>query len=381
MGYQSNTGSRTNQIDNCLQLLLRSGYPTFAKVLATCDAVYFGGDATWIKHKLNSNHREIQIGDFFIPFGDLGISLALRHELAHVVLQHLLRRKQHGCEYDQLANIAADVELSQWYNPEDNQFINRFCPTSCYVGNPKFKKYHSSTFEEIYDDLLKDAKVVTITFDSLGDCKDGEYEELPEELQEVIQGILEDIKKEMVSRTEVTYLRTPRRTGEVKFSKSANALFEIESDYLEIIRPTKKRSFLFENPIYSGTKIIFPSKHKLRRKSATVHVFVDRSGSMDETKTKAAEDVVEKLGHHKGLSLVKHIFSDDIDNSIGGGTNYDGIVQYCKQFEIPNVIVITDNDGNNVSCKFKFNKAHVIGICNTTPQVILQAKVLKTIIV
>lgn len=357
-----------------IELLLKGGFVSYAKALSECSVF---GDPDVRSAYVNQVSLDIVIGNLFLNRGDKFMSLAIRHELSHLILNHYNRMLNHGVDNYEIWNCAADAELSNYYTDEDRQEVlsKPFMSGSVdVVLNQYFVGYKGWRAEDIYDDMIKnfpsakkDEKFFII---SPGNGQ--------QKLSVTPDGLGGDVCEINTQRTKTEADKVGvTHKDRLVFSRDRSIFYDIESDFMDVIKPKKTRTFNRENCVYADGNIIVACKSKQKKKTATIHCFRDVSGSMTKERTDSAVEVVKLLSGNKNISVVEHTFSNDIDNIIGGGTNYDAIVQYCKHRNITDIAIVTDDDTNNVVTNYLFNRAFIIGVGGCVPNIKIFSKTIK----
>jgi len=142
-------------------ILFDTGYPDYAialtgfrKVVGTSEIPIAGTD-----------YANLYINP---DFTDDEISVIVRHEILHVILNHRKRMQSH--HKPMLWNMAIDYELSNYYSYYDDIVIanNERLRSGCSIAMQP--EYQNMTAEEIYDKLLEDVQ----SGSSSDDTSDGE---------------------------------------------------------------------------------------------------------------------------------------------------------------------------------------------------------------
>jgi predicted metal-dependent peptidase len=273
------------------------------------------------------------------------------HELLHVVYDHLPR---FGTRNKQLANIAADYVVNQ----DLIEFMvgQRITTVPCLYD----KKYSGMCFEEVYDDLLKNAKKMDVdelskmVLDEHKDCNDMTEEEKAVLKDEIREAMLSAAESVGIGNVPAGIQRLIKDFTEPKMDWKEMLRQQIESqiksDY-SFMRPSR-RSWHMD--------AILPSQ--MKQPTVSVHCAVDVSGSIGAvemrdffSEIKGMMDQYESYSISIGTWDTKfygftEFTSDNGDDLLsyvpigGGGTDAGSVWRWMKDNEVEpkQLIVFTD---------------------------------------
>lgn len=304
----------------------------------------------------------------------------IKHELAHIFLQHQWRtellRREYGKDLNyRLLNIAFDMEIARHiYTEADEKVINGL--RSILKGGITSKhcaEYPDCEFaEDYYKELLKnDPGDEMISFDDLS-------EELKKEVEEQILKPMSQRLKEMEQAI--------KEDREVKQSKQLQehvqkACKNIKPSIASVIdnvigkRHGVKRISSYRRPCRRESQEFFKKGKITTSRPPKLTVYTDRSGSFCPEKTRAATaKIQEVLTKYRGrIESDVYYFSDELmtqDNGGGGGTNYQCVVNHIIETQSELSIIITDDDHCDVNFDAsKVGNVLIIPVGATTTQV------------
>jgi predicted metal-dependent peptidase len=295
-------------------------------------------------------------------------NVILKHELGHILLQHIEQAIAHNHE-PELANIAGDCEIAlALYDSQDEQAINQ--PRS-QLNNGitrEFVEQHApgkTTYLEIYKALKKNKNFqVKENFSTLSllASSQGEQAGKPGESQasggdkksgggkksggagkpvskKAIKKILKKLKEQLRSQSNKI------KVGRVKPSPPRKGVNEyVEQAVIEAIGRIKN----YRRPARRESPFILKGRSNIISKPR-ISLYLDRSGSFTPEKTREAEDKIKKIAkrHEAILELDSFEFSDDLGKTVnhGQGTNYALVAEHIADTKPRIAIVLTDNDG------------------------------------
>jgi predicted metal-dependent peptidase len=281
-------------------------------------------------------------------------SLLLRHEQAHIWLNHKTRKPD--CENLDRAvwTIALEMEIARnFYTKEDEARINR--PFSALKGG-----YVSDTFkkmppeikmaEDIYQWLIDnpDERPDVTNFCVCRDCDENEGNEGDEGNEESesspsakdIEEIEDGLKKIALDVTSEKYNK------QLLEKKKPSLASEI--DYILRSKKVRNRTFMRESR-RQVEGVILKGARKLK-KSPRVEIFVDRSGSMSGEKTGASVEKLKRILRKYKASVRNDVFyfssgkiySHDIPPN--GGNPYPLVMAHIEKSKPQIAVIITDYD-------------------------------------
>ena len=277
---------------------------------------------------------------------------ALKHERAHIFLQHNLRIQKLGNKT--LANIAGDLEIAYHiYNDEDNQVIT--APRSLLAEGIKKKdceKYPGCIYmEEFYEELLKDKDMTLKSHDAEFNKLNDTDKELSESIEDIVKKAIQSIE-ECVESDESEKQTQQAQSVINKFKAPKPSL---ASELLSVFgrnKLTHKRSY--RNPDeFEDNQDFFKKGWVTEKRKPKLNIFVDRSGSFDDIKTLSAtkkldECLMKYRGRiNKDVFYFNHMIMVD-DPKIGnGGTDYKQVIDKINADASDLSIIITDDDPCN----------------------------------
>jgi predicted metal-dependent peptidase len=303
------------------------------------------------------------------------LETARLHEMSHIWLQHQVRlgilekdRKINRL----LWNIAADLEIAKYiYTKENNYHIKK--PRSMLAGGiteDSLKGLKGEYAEDFYNELLKDFKVKSISFDASGNQFDGEGVTVEKEgkskqdIGDIVKQAKEKAKEEKKKSDKV---------------RSAKQLHETIVGF----KPPKPSLASELDRIFGRNKIVRVSSYRRpsraegdfllkgmisKKKAAKFTLYVDRSGSFNPDKTSlATKKLLEVIRKYRGKIEKDIIYFNNVllhqDPGFGnGGTNYQAVVDDIIRNGSDVSIVITDDDDCVDFEKMTFPKVLVIPV-------------------
>jgi len=286
--------------------------------------------------------------------------IIIKHELAHIYLQHNSRRLAFESTKDKPLdgrkwNIAIDLEIAYHiYSEEDNAYLRSpFSALSQYRPYVKddCNSYPNCMYAEQFYDLIPD---------QARNSHDGDFnidlsslEELAEKLKELgleevdLEVIVKEAKEEIESH--LSSIHAQQFADQEAVALPRPSLASALDAHLGRSKVTPERSYRRLPRRESEEGFIRPGR-LLKVKAPKVTVYVDRSGSFCAEKTAKAQDALREVLQKYRTQIECDIlyFNDGIMNVDpiygGGGTNY-GVVwkQIClDRAEV--AVVITDSD-------------------------------------
>jgi predicted metal-dependent peptidase len=304
------------------------------------------------------------------------LSTARKHELSHIWLQHQIRLQNLKKRLEnvdlRIWNIAADLEIAKYiYSDEDNHNITK--PRSFLHGGintAKVKEFAGEYAEDFYEELLSKKQDNYSSFDGEGnifndtDGDDGEVS-LPDIVKEAINKAIQD--EENVHQRKISE-QLQEAIHNFKPPKPSLAS-EIDSLFgrNKIVR---KKSY--RRPSRRESQFLLAGRASVK-KSAKVTIYVDRSGSFDESKTEFATNKLSEMLRKYRSKIDKDViyFNDTLMNDDPlkglGGTNYKAVYDDIVRNNAELSIVITDNDSCEDTVKPTTQKVIVVPVgCAST---------------
>ena len=187
------TTLRNDAKNEIMKILREQGYPTYAKLVSHFD-IYLTDDPNVIGYMVPDKAKIVLNAGLSIN----QVSTIIRHEILHEYLDHAMRRKdwetKTGRKGDhQTANIAMDYEISnRGYTDADkltarsiilgDQVLRGLVTEDQYPG------WENKTFEEMYDELLKqrekDQDALKQLMDQLSKLSQKDLEDLMDDLDD-----------------------------------------------------------------------------------------------------------------------------------------------------------------------------------------------------
>ncbi len=283
------------------------------------------------------------------------LEVARIHELSHIWLGHRLRlqtlKEEKGEVNHTLWNIAADLEIAKHiYTPEHNKTIKApFSFLKNCITTEDTEKYVSEYAEGYYDELLeeKQDQQEGKSFDGDGNDFSGEdSKEGTESKEEVVakaKSTAEEFMEKQAERSKCEQLHEKMKS----FNPPKPSL---ASEMDMVFGRTKlSRVSSYRRPNRIESEFIIKGEVS-KKKQPKLTVYVDRSGSFDDSKTLSAtrrlEEVMKK---YRGRILHDTIYFNDkllkLDPKEGdGGTNYEAVIDYIMTNKSELNVVITDDD-------------------------------------
>jgi predicted metal-dependent peptidase len=279
------------------------------------------------------------------------LELCRIHEMSHIWLQHHIRggifKEKHKNVDHFLLNVAMDYEIAKHiYNDEDEVVLNRKNSRLFHTIKKKDTEMYPNCqyFEEYYFELLKDANRNTRTIDAEHNkChKDSKNTDGIAKNREVLVKEAKEKSKKIHKKNNIqkhqslleNYKIKPSLASEIDAIAGRQKISRIKS----YRRPARRDGDFFNKGEIS------------KRKTPKITIYVDRSGSFDDTKTMQATQALRKilLKYRGSINHDTLYFNDRLmvkDPIVGsGGTNHQAVVEEIKQSLSQLSIIITDND-------------------------------------
>lgn len=312
-------------------------------------------------------------------------SLALRHELLHILLRHgepdTWRKGQKDAT---IRNIAGDAELSNYYDKEDNDLFGYEGILSDGINvQVNNSQWEGKTAPDIYKELVRDSKKdddVKKAMDGFqqdnpfGDCipkgtpepRDPQtgkpkkangmspLEQAQEdafEKETLLNEILEQTT--MVSRA---YDGDEEGNGTVdrKEVEATTKLYASLTRYFNHEMSLSPRRTYSSPNKQSTPSLMKRGKRRRHVEDKTLVMYIDRSASMTDEKTGKADRIVENtVKRLRDVKVIKKYFSNGVTTDpaahmLGGYTNYRAIANDVKANDYKTIAIVTDADGSNL---------------------------------
>ena len=276
--------------------------------------------------------------------------IALKHEQAHIWLRHRARMETRD---QKLWNIAADIEIAkEIYSINDTATINsplsvmKGVITSLSFPNlPKEAQYA----EEIYDWLEQNAEKVKnyIMSDDLppennenkteNEVKDAKT---PEELIDTAREAFDEIEEQ----------NNAEKAVKNKLNEIKNSPPSLGGTMDSILRTRFDRTPSYRRPSRRNSGFFIDKGKITSHQNPLIEIFVDRSGSFTEQKTRKAEIIISNILARYRATVISDVFFFgnnrlDKDKVMHGGNTPYQLIAYHLMSSIPTIaIVITDDD-------------------------------------
>lgn len=314
-------------------------------------------------------------------------SLAVRHELLHILLHHRedsIWRK--GQTDHTIRNIAGDAELSNYYDDEDNLLFGYDGPLqggiNVHVNQSQWKgKTAPAVYALVKKQSEKDKNFEQAVKDFMeknpfGDCVPKGVPQASKTGVDPVTGTKSqqgaangDIDKDEAERILEELLETTTSVSHSPFAgKTEGHLGTVQRDskaaetklYVSLTRYFSHATAMDKRRTYSSPhKQSTPSLLKRGRRrrpveNKTLVMYIDRSGSMTDEKTGKADKIVENtIKRLRDVTVVKKYFANRVGDDptgydLGGGTNYAAIRDDIKENGYQSIAIVTDNDSSNI---------------------------------
>jgi hypothetical protein len=328
-------------------------------------------------------------------------SLAVRHELLHILLHHRedsIWRK--GQKDHTIRNIAGDAELSNYYDDEDNLLfaydgplkggINVLVNQSQWKGKTAPEVYamvakkskQDKDFAKAMKDFLKD--------NPFGDCVPKGTPDPQATGVDPVSGAQSadglaggDLGKDEAERILEHILKTTTNVSHSPFSgKVEGDLGTVARDskaaetklYVSLTRYFSHAEDLqfrrtYSSPHKQSTATMIKRGRRRRPvEGKTLVMYIDRSGSMTDEKTGKADKIVENTTKRlRDVTIIKKYFANRVGTdpsaqNLGGGTNYASIRDDIKKNNYRSVAIVTDDDSSNIQSSYSSDDTSLIDV-------------------
>jgi hypothetical protein len=314
-------------------------------------------------------------------------SLAVRHELLHILLHHRDESTwRKGQKDHMIRNIAGDAELSNYYDDEDNLLFSYDGPLqggiNVHVNQGQWKGKDAPTVYALVakkakqDKSFEQAMKDFMDENPFGDCVPkgtpdpkatgtdpvtgqpsskgaGAGEIGKDEAERILEELLETTTR--VSHSPFAG-KTTGDLGTVGRTKkeAETKLYVSLTRYFSHATDMGKRSTYASPNKRSTATLIKRGRRRRPVESKTLVMYIDRSGSMTDEKTGKADKIVENtVKRLRDVTVVKKYFANRVGDdpearNLGGGTNYAAIRDDIRQNGYQSVAIVTDNDSSNI---------------------------------
>jgi len=277
---------------------------------------------------------------------------ALKHERAHIFLQHNCRMKK--LENKILANIAGDLEIAYHiYNDEDDLSIT--LPRSLLAGGIRKKdcdKYPDCIYmEDFYKKLLEEKESNLKSHDAAANILNDSEGELSEDVESIVNKAIKQINDSI----DADEIEKKQQEVQAIINNFKSPKPSLASELLSVFGRNKlKHKRSYRNPDeFENNNDFFKKGWITEKRKPKLNIFVDRSGSFDESKTVlATKKLDECLMKYRGrisrdVFYFNHMLMG-IDPKVGhGGTDYKQVIDKINTDAADLSIIITDNDPCN----------------------------------
>lgn len=415
------------------QLLFDTGYPEYGLALnAFQQIVPFEGEVIGA-----TDYSNLFLNS---KLTDEELSVVARHEILHALLKHKSRYLKQSKLNHEAWNISADIELSNYYSVADNRTVSESetLKSGCYVA--RHSQYREMTAEEIYNDLLKNAKSVYMpsngggqggngdnddtqgsgsntnsdnsdedtnpngngsntpsldeAHDDLNKGNDSESAEKADAQEEQLRnkmevaikagydGLTEEEKKQ-VQASPVTQSIAGSGIGaeskEPEIDEVTKLKYDLRQYFIKQERIEKVHTYRKPNRRFHETNFIVKGRANKYKESKTIACYVDVSGSMSESMIKKGLEVVKGLQTIKRVEVEVFYFDTQIHKEFrsGGGTDYNAILQHADKNKYTCIAIITDDTPMTIQKRHNYEAFWLIGIEKSSGEYNL-AKQVKT---
>jgi hypothetical protein len=264
------------------------------------------------------------------------ISLIIRHEILHWLLNHFSISKEIDNINHNKFNIAADLEISNFYTKEDNKIIKQLWWYT--IDIDEYNKYKTTYVIDIYNDLdIDDDEQKWETYVDLSDLSE-------EDKKEIIESIKKETK-EIKGKQELYEVSNNIKI--IPIDKKDIFINSIKRYFIREEQIQKLKSFKKQNKKYQWDIIM---KWNINKNAPwkTLAVYLDLSWSMDQNKIEQAYGFLNWLNKFKKIKLIKNYFSDTVSSTPmeWGWTNYDAVFKDIIDNKYTDICIITDDDNH-----------------------------------
>jgi hypothetical protein len=302
-------------------------------------------------------------------------SLAIYHEQAHILLNHFYREIKMKNAYHDFNKenwvMSTELEIARnLYTIEDEDLI-KSKRSGLYRGItsdsiPELPS-HIDIAEDIYDYLIKNNKKCTTkcicmqieSTNNENDIKPKEQisyttKEVKEILEKMIEAISKKAKKEQLIKNNSDHFENIKK-------RKPTLVSEIDKSLR--LRSLSQKTYNRPNRYYNEDYIL--KGRMTNYLSPLVEIFLDRSASFCDEKTKKANEVINAVLKKYGSSIKKDVwfFGDNKISSKdfnGGNTPYHLIIEHLNKTNPKIAIIITDDDLADECEKIKNSKTKVL---------------------
>lgn len=384
-------------------ILNAAGYPDYALALAGFAGVYalplkgrFIAAADWENLYVRSDLTDDEL------------SLAVRHEILHLLLKHDRRRKRRRDLT--LWKRAAHFEVSHYDSVHDEKVraASEIFRDGCSVMNhPSLRNLIA---EEIYDRLeshqrekrylqwkekirKKSPAQPRVRKNA---AKDPLLSEVQKRLKSVqsrkrlCNALIKSVRKNfhrlsakeqsrVIRSGSVPGLSAGLKTdgGQTELCYNAvSSAFEMPKEgiarlkhslrtfFIRQERIGKIRSYRYPSKKYQDSGVIMKGRRTQYRKVETLAVYVDMSGSMDRERLERAAVCCETIRKFKRTAVIRKYFDSSVHDEFrpGGGTDYNAVLADAARNRFACIAVITDNAPAVIKDRYEFEAVWLIGV-------------------
>ena len=200
---------------------------------------------------------------------------------------------------------------------------------------------------------------------SKGQQRKDKAKRVKDELLKDADKILNDIKKEVGARNlDAARKAKAREYDDLKLKakqKAENTILDLSNFERDLKRAllsqlaainNLEQTFKKPNPTYAGTSYLMPANQReIRKTTASINIYFDCSGSIDEASLERARKVLTELDFYvrkKQISFNIFYFADNVTperSEVYGKTRaYPHILDHIRTTRPDNVMIITDDD-------------------------------------
>lgn len=185
-----------------------------------------------------------------------------------------------------------------------------------------------------------------------------------------IEKLVDEIIGDAVKATVATLQQKspPNSIKNIRYYTALSNIVSSLTKYQKLVETSRKVS-----PSYHITGVITPT-WVLDDVKPALHVYVDRSGSFDESKTAESVGIIQRLGAtlSQEIQTQLYYFGNDeileVDPKYGrGGTPYELIHEHIQETDPMAVVIITDDDWSTMEVRYPDTDVWYIGVqdCKT----------------
>ena len=335
-----------------VDILFKQGYPDYAIAVGAFRSVK---DSSLVRTTPCETDGQNLLIHAILPDDEL--SIWVRHQILHIILQHRARR---GARRRREWTEACDYEISNYYSVYDENVIAQ---SAWMYGLPTVAnapQYANMVAEEIFDKIVasqsspnpKSSDLTsedhTELYDQIVHNVAASYDLLDADQQEQIRNssLLPEERKSQLGGPPTDGLAVAQKPIpiEIQFQYSLRRYFLRQQNV------DKGRTYRRPNKKYADSEFIVKARTNQYKPTKTLAVYVDTSGSMSKEKLAKALGTLDRLNHLKRVNIVTCYFDTSVreDFRPGGGTDYNCIFQHAKSNNYTCLAIITDD----TTCRF-----------------------------